>query len=99
MHTFIQAQSGVVQIEAAAKQPKQSIPISYAGAGLLRTLERLGFEIPPILTKVAAEGRPLGVAECQIDFRDLDARLKNFDLTIEQKMRFKCALTQAGLLA
>jgi len=92
-----------VTIEASSKpQPKKGIPIMYAGAGLLRTLSRIGFEIPAALMAAVEEGRPLSkvtaAAGMKLDVYDLDQQLKLFDISLEQKMRFKAALIHEGLL-
>jgi len=71
----------------------------FAGAGLLRTLDRLGFSIPATLQAAADEGRPLSrVTGFKIDVHDLDERFKLFDVGFEKRLQFKCALTNAGLL-
>jgi hypothetical protein len=73
-------------------------PMLYAGSGLLRTLDRLGFAVPPAVEALAASGQPLGRAGFTLDVFDLDQRLKLFDLTLEQRMHFKTALVRCGLL-
>ena len=89
-----------VKIEASEKAPqKRGIPILFAGSGLLRTLDRLGFTVPAALQAAADEGRPLSRAgDFKIDVHDLDAALKLIDISLEKKMQLKSALIHQGLL-
>ena len=95
--------TGFVQMQATTERPrKPGIPILFGGAGLLRTLDRLGFEVPQALTAGVEEGKPLArvTAACgfKIDVYDLDARLKEFDIPLEKKMQLKTVLRHEGLL-
>ena len=84
------------------KPAKPGLPMLFAGTGLLRTLDRMGFEIPASLMAQVEEGRPLSkvmaAAGMKIDVHDLDAQFKLFDVGLEKRMQFKATLVREGLL-
>lgn len=93
--------SQFVQFETPEPAPKKSLAVMCQGAGMLRTLDRLGFEVPQKLMAAAEERRPdssLGKFGFKLDVYDLDERFKLFDVGPSQRMAFKTALRHAGIL-
>ena len=92
--------SFVQQNTFPAAAPKKSFPYHFGnGPALVQTLSSLGLVTPtPVITAVAAAGKPIGLAGVKIDVHALDAVLAGYEIDTRKRMQFKTMLRRQGVL-
>jgi hypothetical protein len=85
-------------INAVAKRPLTFIPPRLTPQALADTLDRLDLPLPPAVKALAASDTPYGSTGHMISIAELDKALAATSLTTSDKMKFKLALGQNGLL-
>ena len=81
------------------KTPTVSIPFNFNNkAGLVRTLDALGFSMPQTINALAAAGEALGSTGLHVDVHQLDAALTKAGTRTEDRIRLKAAMIRERLL-
>jgi hypothetical protein len=91
--------SFVTRTEFPVKEPLKPFPYNFGDRrSLLRTLECVGYKIPPAVTALAAAGQPLGAAGLKITVSEIDQLLAGYDIPVQKRMQLKAELNRQGLL-
>jgi hypothetical protein len=89
------------RLHAVATRPLTRIPDRLDAAAIADTLERLepALALPVAVKALAASGAKLGSSGHQVSLTALDAALKTANLPVDQRIKFKMALSAQGVLA